>query len=142
MLKTIAAVAAGFLLGAASQKHEGGAGFAGDGRSANARSIHVARMWRGKVPLAKAAEYQRYLYDSGIKQLKAIPKNEGVELLRRDDSDSAEFVVISYWPDKDAIHAYAGKDIDHVHDLPRDAEYLGPDREKLVKHFEVIAFEK
>jgi len=124
MSKTIAALCAGFLLGAASQKHE------------------VARMWHGKVPLAKADEYQRYLYDSGLKQLRAIPKNQGVEMLRRDDKDSAEFVVISYWPDKDAIHAYAGKDIDHVHDLPRDAEYLGQDREKLVKHFEVIAFEK
>jgi heme-degrading monooxygenase HmoA len=124
MLKTIAAVAAGFLLGAASQKHQ------------------VARMWHGTVPLAKADEYQRYLYESGVKELKAIPKNEGVELLRRDDGKNAEFVVISYWPDKDAIHAYAGKDIDHVHDLPRDPSFLGPGREKLVKHFEVIAFEK
>ena len=124
MHKTIAALAIGFALGAASQTHK------------------VARLWHGKVPIARADEYQRYLYESGITKLRAIPKNEGVQMFRRDDKDSAEFVVISYWPDKGAIHAYAGADIDKVHDLPRDAEFLGEGREKQVKHFEVVTDER
>jgi heme-degrading monooxygenase HmoA len=123
MYKTIAAIAAGFALGAATTPHA------------------VARIWHGRVPSAKADEYQRYLYESGVKKLKAIPKNQGVQMLRRDDGQTAEFIVISFWPDKDAIHAYAGADIEKVHQLPRDPAYL-VDPETLVKHFEVIADER
>jgi heme-degrading monooxygenase HmoA len=119
MHKTIAAIAVGFALGAASTAHP------------------VARIWHGRVPAAKAAEYQRYLYESGVKALKAIPKNQGVQMLRRDDGQTTEFMVVSYWPDRDAIHAYAGADIEKVHQLPRDPEFL-VDPETLVKHFDVV----
>jgi heme-degrading monooxygenase HmoA len=123
MSKTIAAVtlalSAGLVLGAGSQKPK------------------VARMWHGKVPIARADEYQRYLYESGVVKLRGIARNEGVQMLRRDDGQTAEFVVVSYWPDKEAIHAYAGADIEKVHDLPRDHEFL-IEPEKLVRHFEVV----
>jgi len=127
MYKTIAAVVvaagAGFALGAATTGHP------------------VARIWHGRVPAARADEYQRYLYESGVQKLKAIPKNQGVQMLRKDDGQTAEFFVISYWPTKDAIHAYAGADIEKVHQLPRDPEFL-IEPETLVKHFDVIADER
>jgi heme-degrading monooxygenase HmoA len=123
MSKTIAAVTiallGGFALGAGSAKPK------------------VARMWHGRVPIARADEYQRYLYESGVVKLRGIARNQGVQMLRRDDGQTAEFVVVSYWPDKEAIHAYAGADIEKVHDLPRDHEFL-IEPEKLVRHFEVV----
>ena len=123
MYKTIAALAAGIALGASSTKHP------------------VARIWHGRVPAARADEYQKYLYESGVVKLKAIPKNQGVQMMRRDDGKTTEFTVIAYWPDKDAIHAYAGADIEKVHQLPRDPEFL-VDPETLVKHFELVVDER
>ena len=59
-------------------------------------------------------------------------------MFRRDLGDgTTEFVVISYWPSRDAIHAYAGADIEKVHDLLRDNEFL-IDKEKLVRHYDII----
>src|SRR5262245_42359375 len=84
----------------------------------------VAREWKGRVPVAKADEYYGYLVEAGIKQLRAIPGSLGVEVLRRKDGDAVQFTVISYWVSREAIEAYAGKDIDKPHHLPKDAEYL------------------
>ena len=99
-------------------------------------SAVVARMWRGRVKNARADEYQHYLEDSGLTKLRAIKGNLGVEMHRRALGDgTTEFVVISYWPNRDAIHAYAGADIEKVHELPRDKEFL-IDPDQTVRNFD------
>jgi len=98
----------------------------------------VARMWRGRVPNSRADEYQKYLDESGVRKLRQIPHNLGVQMFRRPyDDKTTEFIVISYWPDRAAIHAYAGADIEKVHDLPRDKEFL-IDPEKIVRHYDIV----
>ena len=82
----------------------------------------VARIWRGRVPTARADEYAKYLSD-GIRQIEKIKGNLGVQMFRG-TGDPVEFTVISYWPDRQAIHAFAGADIEKVHELPRDHEFL------------------
>lgn len=106
--------------------------------SAAPKKAAVARMWRGRVPSNRADEYAKYLDTEGVQKLRAIKDNMGAQMFRRDLGDkSTEFVVISYWPSRDAIHAYAGADIDKVHDLPRDKEFL-IDPEKTVRHYDVV----
>lgn len=97
----------------------------------------VARMWRGRVPHARADEYQKYLDEAGIQKLRAIKDNLGVNVFRRDEGETTEFVVISYWPNRDAIHAYAGADIEKVHELPRDKEFL-IDPPGTLRHYDII----
>jgi heme-degrading monooxygenase HmoA len=92
-------------------------------------------MWRGRVPAAKADEYEKYLNDVGIQALKKIKGNLGVQMFRG-TGDPVEFVVISYWPDRDTIHAYAGADIEKIHHLPRDPEFLVGGDEQL-RHYDV-----
>lgn len=98
----------------------------------------VARVWHGRVPVAKADEYTTYLEDAGVKKIRAIEGNCGAEMLKRIDGDVAEFYVISYWPSRDAIRAFAGEDIEKTHHLPRDAEFL-LELEERVKHFDLQA---
>ena len=98
----------------------------------------VARLWRGRVKNAKANAYQRYLENEGIAKLKAIKGNLGAEMHRQSLHDgTTEFVVISYWPNRDAIHAYAGADIEKVHELPRDKEFL-IDPDTTVRNFDSV----
>ena len=96
----------------------------------------VARVWHGRTPLARADEYRDYPFESGVKKIASIPGNLGVQMMMRKGADDAEFMVISYWGSIDAIKGYAGEGYEHVHDLPRDAEFL-IDKEKLVRHFEL-----
>jgi heme-degrading monooxygenase HmoA len=96
----------------------------------------VARMWRGEVPLARAEEYDAYIRAEGLSKLRAIPRNLGVQMFRRTVGDREEFVVISYWPDEDAIRAYAGQDITRARLMPRDPEFL-IDPDPLVRHYRI-----
>ncbi len=96
----------------------------------------VARMWRGEVPLARAEEYDAYIREAGLSKLRAIPRNLGVQMFRRTVGDREEFVVISYWPDEAAIHAYAGEDITRARLMPRDPEFL-IDPDPLVRHYRI-----
>ena len=96
----------------------------------------VARMWHGRTPDAKAAEYYDYLMSAGVSRFKSIPGNLGVDVMSRSRDGVTEFIVISYWRTLDDIKAYAGADIEKTHNLPRDPEYL-LELEPNVRHFTV-----
>ena len=73
------------------------------GATTTKKHAHVARMWRGRVPNARADEYQKYLDESGIQKLRKIKDNLGAQMFRRGLGDgTTEFVVISYWPNRDS----------------------------------------
>lgn len=55
----------------------------------------IARIWRGRTARNRADEYERYLYELGIRPLEE--KALGVQLLREDRATETEFVTISYW---------------------------------------------
>lgn len=94
----------------------------------------IARMWHGRVPDAKAAEYYDYLNRDGIARIEKIPGNLGADVMTSSYDGITEFLVISYWYSLDDIKAYAGADIEKVHNLPRDAEFL-IEPETKVRHF-------
>jgi heme-degrading monooxygenase HmoA len=96
----------------------------------------VARMWHGRVPEAKAAEYYDYLNREGIERIEKIPGNLGADVMTSSHDGITEFLVISYWGSLDEIKAYAGADIQKVHNLPRDAEFL-IEPETTVRHFAI-----
>ena len=97
----------------------------------------VARMWHGRVPVAKAEEYTTYITEAGLNKIRKIDGNLGLQMFRRTEKDVAEFYVISYWKSRDAIRNFAGNDIEKASFLPRDREYL-INPELQVKHFDVI----
>jgi heme-degrading monooxygenase HmoA len=84
----------------------------------------IVRIWQGKVPEAKAEEYAEYHFETGVKRIQGIAGNLGVQVLRRTEKDTTEFTTISYWESFDAIHRFAGDDIERPHHLPQDPEYL------------------
>ena len=82
----------------------------------------IARIWRGRVPRAKADAYARYNYEVGIKPLEQ--KALGVQSLREDRETESEFVTISYWEDVAAMSRFAGDDPRRIHHLDRNPEFL------------------
>jgi heme-degrading monooxygenase HmoA len=82
----------------------------------------IARIWRGRVPAARADAYAEYLYEHGIRPL--IEKALGVQLFREDRPGESEFITISYWENVEAMSRFAGNDPRRIHHLPRDPEFL------------------
>jgi hypothetical protein len=82
----------------------------------------IARIWRGRTARSRADEYERYLYEHGIRPLEE--KALGVQLLREDREHESEFITISYWENVQAMSRFAGKDPTRIHHLERDAEFL------------------
>ncbi len=106
-------------------------------KSAAKPAARIARVWRGEVPLAKADEYDVYLRQEGVSALRRSRGNLGVQMFRRSVGDREEFTVISYWPDEDAIRAWAGEDILRARSMQRDPEFLiNPDPH--VRHFRIV----
>jgi heme-degrading monooxygenase HmoA len=99
-------------------------------------AAHIARVWHGRTPNAKAEEYTRYI-SAALPKFRALPGNRGYQLLRETVGEETHFTVISYWESLENIHAYAGEDIRKVHHLPRDSELL-IDPEQTVMNYDVL----
>ena len=97
----------------------------------------IARLWHGKVPLAKAAEYHTYLMATGLADYANTPGNCSVTLLKKEENDIVHYYTLTYWSGIDAIKAFAGDDIEKARYYPEDAEYL-LELEPNVVHFEVL----
>lgn len=100
----------------------------------------VARVWHGRTRESIANEYATYLYEEGVKKLRAVKGNRGVQVFRRVHEGIAEFMTISYWESRDAIRAYAGADIEKTQHLAKDPEYL-LEVEPTVRHFDILVSE-
>ncbi|HKA39940.1 MAG TPA: hypothetical protein VKD25_09225 [Burkholderiales bacterium] len=84
----------------------------------------VARIWQGRISAARAEEYEKYLYENGIRKIAATAGNLGVQSMRHRNGSVVEFITISYWANRQDIRNYAGEDIEKPRHLERDAEYL------------------
>lgn len=100
----------------------------------------IARMWQGRTRATLADEYMAYMFEHGVKKLRATKGNLGVQVLRRVRDGVAEFTTLSYWSSREEIRAYAGDDIEKPQHLPKDAQYL-LELPREVKHYEIVASE-
>lgn len=72
----------------------------------------ISRIWHGWTSRANAETYERLLRSEifgGIAE-RGIAGFEGIDLLRRDDGESVEFVTIMWFTSLDAVRVFAGPD--------------------------------
>jgi heme-degrading monooxygenase HmoA len=97
----------------------------------------IARMWRGWIATGRASEYVDYIGRTGIADYLETPGNLGAQMWTRDLGDGrTEVVTVSWWESVEAIHGFAGNDIDQAVFYPEDDSYL-VDRETTVTHYQV-----
>ena len=108
--------------------------------SASRRKLAVARIWEGRTRAAIADTYADYLYEEGVKKIRATKGNLGVQVFRRIEGGVASFMTISYWGSRDEIAGYAGADIEQPRHLPKDPEHL-VELPSAVAHFDVLVDE-
>jgi heme-degrading monooxygenase HmoA len=88
------------------------------------KKAKIARIWQGRTTDARADEYEKYLYEAGIKKIAETEGNLGVQMMRHSENGITEFITVSFWASREDIKRYAGEDIGKPHHLPKDAEYL------------------
>jgi hypothetical protein len=97
----------------------------------------IARIWRGRTPASRAAEYLHFLETKGFSGYRATPGNRGVQVLLRTEGDVAEFLLITWWDGYDAIRGFAGPDPERAVYYPEDDGFL-LEKEPNVSHYEVV----
>lgn len=96
----------------------------------------IARTWRGAVRAADAEAYADYIRRTGLAAYAATPGNLGAWLMYRIEGDRAEVETISLWESMDAIHGFAGEDVERAVFYPEDDRYL-VDRDLTAHHWVV-----
>lgn len=94
----------------------------------------IARTWRGWTAAEDADRYAAYVARTGLAAYESTPGNVNAQVLYRVDGDRAEFLVLSIWTSMDAIHAFAGPDVDRAVFYPEDDEFL-IERESFALHW-------
>ena len=85
----------------------------------------IARIWRGVVAADRLTDYAAYVEGTGVGAYRQIGGNRAAHILTRDlEENRAELIAFSLWDDTDAIHRFAGDDIDAMVLYPEDRDYL------------------
>jgi heme-degrading monooxygenase HmoA len=100
----------------------------------------IARVWRGATREEDAGRYREYLDETGVKEARATPGNRGVLVMRRVADGRAEFLFASFWESMEAIHGFAGDDVERAVYYPEDRRYL-LELDPHVRHYEVVGGE-
>ena len=96
----------------------------------------VARVWRGWVRAGDAGTYIDYVNETGVPGLAGTEGNRGVYIFSRVEGERAEVVVTSLWESLEAIHAFAGDEIERAVFYPEDDAFL-VEREWTCTHYDV-----
>jgi antibiotic biosynthesis monooxygenase (ABM) superfamily enzyme len=96
------------------------------------RFFVIARHWRGWTNLQKADAYEALLEGKILPGLKAIPGYRGGYVLRSDDSEESEFIVINMFDSLESVKAFAGAD----HRTP----VFDPEARALLSRIDPIAY--
>ena len=96
----------------------------------------IARVWAARATRANAPAYAEYLRDNVIPTLRGVDGYRATRLMQRQDGDEVEIVVATWWDSLEAIHGFAGADIERAV-VEDEAAALLIDFEERVQHYDL-----
>ena len=100
----------------------------------------IVRIWHGRVPTAKAANYRAFVNQRAIPDYRSVPGNLSVYILERPEGEITNFITLTFWADLEAIKLFAGEDVEKAKYYPEDQDFL-LEFEPNVVHYEVVGQE-
>jgi heme-degrading monooxygenase HmoA len=97
----------------------------------------IARIWSARATPALAPAYADHLRSHVLPILRAVDGYVGATLLQRRASAGLEIVVITWWQSLEAIHAFAGTDIDAAV-VADEAASLLTQFDRRARHYAVV----
>lgn len=98
----------------------------------------ISRHWRALARPERAHEYVVHLHQQTFPELRKLPGFLGATLLRRDQSQGVEFIVITNWLSAEAIRAFSvGSDVE-VAVVPPEVREMMLEYDLRARHYRVI----
>lgn len=82
-----------------------------------------SRTWHGMVPVEMKEAFEKYEFETGIKDTTAIPGNRGAFLKVVEQGQYAHFFLCTKWDSMESIIAYAGNEPTIAVTYPEDEKY-------------------
>lgn len=83
----------------------------------------ISRTWHGIVPIEMRDAFERYEFETGVKDTKAIPGNRGAYLNIVEQGEYAHFFLCTKWDSMESVIAYAGNNPTIAVTYPEDDSY-------------------
>jgi hypothetical protein len=97
----------------------------------------IARIWRGRAEKPRADAYQSHVTKTVFPSLKELAGHRGAWLLRREVDGQTEFLAVTLWESRQAIEAFAGRDIGKAIVEP-EARAVLSEFDDFANHYEVV----
>jgi heme-degrading monooxygenase HmoA len=99
----------------------------------------IARLWRGLANgSADADAYARHATRIVFPALQGLAGHRGSWLLRRERNGRTEFLALTLWESRQAIEAFAGRDIERAIVEPQARAVLA-EFDDVATHYEVVS---
>ena len=83
----------------------------------------ISRTWHGATPLIHREGFERYEYETGVRDALALPGNRGAYLKVVEQGDYAHFFLCTKWETMEDVKRYAGDDPTLAVTYPEDERY-------------------
>lgn len=83
----------------------------------------ISRTWHGIVPIQMRVAFEKYEFETGIKDTTAIKGNRGAYLKIVEDGQYAHFFLCTKWDSMESMKAYAGENPKIAVTYPEDGKY-------------------
>ena len=97
----------------------------------------IARIWNGSTRDVDADRYLTHLRRHVIPELTSIDGYRGIQVLRRQQAGTTEFLVLTRWESMAAIRHFTGPDTDAAVVAP-EAQALLQTYDRHVAHYDVV----
>lgn len=91
----------------------------------------ISRLWHGWTTRANADAYEKLLREEVLPGIHRVRGFKGARVLRRDEKDEVEFIVITSFDSIDAVKEFSGEDY--------EVAVIEPAARKLLAHFDARA---
>jgi heme-degrading monooxygenase HmoA len=96
----------------------------------------IARFWRGYAIGDDADKYQHFLLTTFLPSLHRLKGYEGARVLRNDEQQEIEFIVLTFWESFEAVREFAGPNL-RTPVIATEAERLLSRYDKHPKHYKI-----
>jgi heme-degrading monooxygenase HmoA len=96
----------------------------------------IARLWRGWTSIESADAYESLLRERVLPGLQQIDGYRGGHILRQENNNEVEFVVMNFFDSLESVRAFAGPDY-MIPVFEPEARQLLSKVEPIARHYEV-----
>lgn len=83
----------------------------------------ISRTWHGIVPIHMKDQFEKYEYETGVRDTTAINGNKGAYLKIVEQEQYAHFFLCTKWDSMESMIAYTGSDPSIAVIYPEDEKY-------------------